>query len=377
MAVDGRQRTEDGARTRHVTAIAEQATTGAPQQADGPQPQFGLEPDWFARYYAAHPPLLRFQATSRAEWATWRARLRAKLWELLGSWGDEERVALNPRVVEVQEEDVYRREKLVYNTAPGITAVAYLLIPKGPALPRPAVLCPPGHGAGKEAVAQKGTPQDYGVRYAEAGFVALAPEHIGFGERQELDRGDPQKGYRLTNLKLQLLGRTIIGLRLWDLQRALDLLQSRPEVLPDRIGCAGLSLGGEMTLYLAALDERVRVAVISGFLNTFRHTFFAVEHCNCGYVPGILSYAEMGDIAALIAPRPLLVEAGKRDAGFPLEGAVEGYAIARRAYELLGMPERCDIEVFDGGHAFSGRKSLPWMEHWLASGVADGLGGAA
>jgi dienelactone hydrolase len=279
---------------------------------------------------------------------------------------------LRPRVVEVQEEECYRREKVVYDTAPGVTAVAYLLIPRGVALPRPAVLCPPGHGSGMEAVAQKGTTQDYGVRFAEAGFVTLAPEHIGFGERAQLDRDDPARGYRLTNLKLQLLGRTIIGLRLWDLQRALDLLQSRPEVIPDRIGCVGLSLGGEMTLYLAALDDRVRAAVISGFLNTFRHTFFAVEHCNCGYVPGILKWAEMGDIGALIAPTPLLVEAGKRDRGFPLAGALEGYGIVRRAYQLLGLPERCEMEVFDGGHAFSGRKAIPWMQRWLGA-EADGV----
>lgn len=334
-------------------------------RATDPAAQFTLQPGWFGRYYAEHAPLLRFQAATRRDWEEWRAALRQQLWALLGTPDEAERVPLRPRVVEVQEEDAYRREKIIYDTAPGIRAVAYLLVPKGVPLPRPAVLCPPGHGAGKEAVAQKGTTQDYGVRYAEAGFVTLAPEHIGFGERQQLDRGDAQKGYRLTNLKLQLLGQTIIGRRLWDLQRALDLLQSRPEVLPDRIGCAGLSLGGEMTLYLAALDERIRAAVISGFLNTFRQTFFAVEHCNCGYVPGILKYAEMGDIAALIAPVPLLVEAGKRDQGFPLSGAIEGYGIARRAFELLGVPERCDMEVFDGGHAFSGRKALPWIRRWL------------
>jgi dienelactone hydrolase len=336
-----------------------------PASVAGPPAAFSLEPDWFAHRYASHPPRLRFQATDREAWREWRTALRQRLWDLLGAFGEEDRVPLNPRVVEVQEEEAYRREKLVYDTAPGISAVAYLLVPRDVTLPRPAVLCPPGHGAGKEVVAQKGTTQDYGVRFAEAGFVTLAPEHIGFGERQQLDRGDAQKGYRLTNLKLQLLGLTIIGLRLWDLQRALDLLQGRPEVIPDRIGVCGLSLGGEMALYLAALDDRIKAAVISGFLNTFRHTFFAVEHCNCGYVPGILKWAEMGDIAALIAPTPLLVEAGKRDAGFPLAGAREGHAIARRAYELLGVPERCDLEVFDGGHAFSGRKALPWMRRWL------------
>jgi fermentation-respiration switch protein FrsA (DUF1100 family) len=332
--------------------------------------QLRLLPDWFERYYTTHPPSLRFQATTRADWEAWRAALRTRLWELLGTFGEEERVPLRPRVVDVQEEDAYRREKIVYDTAPGVTAVAYLLVPNGATLPRPAVLCPPGHGIGKEAVARKGTTQDYGARFAEAGFVTLAPEHVGFGERQQFAGGDAQKGYRLTNLKLQLLGRTIIGLRLWDLQRALDLLQSRPDVLPDRIGCAGLSLGGELTLYLAALDGRVRAAVISGFLNTFRQTFFAVEHCNCGYVPGILRYAEMGDIAALIAPVPLLVESGKRDAGFPLSGALEGYGIARRAYELLGVPDRCGLDAFDGGHAFSGRKALPWMRRWLVDQAA-------
>ncbi|MGH2353283.1 MAG: alpha/beta hydrolase family protein [Chloroflexota bacterium] len=346
--------------------ISPTATTPAEDAVD--RGAFRLEPDWFARYYAEHPPLLRFQATTRAEWDAWRDSLRRRLWDLLGTFQEEARVPLNARLIEVQDEEVYRREKLLYDTAPGITAAAYLLIPKGVPLHRPAVLCPPGHGIGKEAVAQKGTTQDYGVRFAEAGFVTLAPEHVGFGERQQFDRGDPQKGYRLTNLKLQLLGMSVIGLRLWDLQRGLDLLQARPEVIPDRIGCAGLSLGGEMTLYLAALDDRVRAAVISGFLNTFRQTFFQVEHCNCGYVPGILKYAEMGDVAALIAPSPLLVEAGKRDTGFPLTGALEGYGIARRAYELLGMPEHCDIEVFDGGHAFSGRKAIPWMQRWLSEG---------
>ena len=332
--------------------------------------RFRLEPDWFSRYLEANPPRLCFRATSRAEWEAWRTALRARLWDVLGTLGDESRVPLNPRTVEVQEEETYRREKVVYDTAPGIRAVAYLLIPRDVALPRPAVLCPPGHGAGKEVVAQKGTTQDYGVRLAEAGFVTLAPEHLGFGERQQHDRGDAQRGYRLTNLKLQLLGQTAIGLRLWDLQRALDLLQGRPEVRADRIGCCGLSLGGEMTLYLAALDERVRCAVISGFLNTFRQTFFAVEHCNCGYVPGVLKWAEMGDIAAAIAPTPLLVEAGKRDRGFPLAGALEGYATARRAYEVAGLPERCEMEVFDGGHAFSGRKAIPWLRRWLGDAPA-------
>jgi dienelactone hydrolase len=339
----------------------------------GGDERFRLQPDWFARYVEANPPRLRFRATTRDAWQTWRVALRERLRELLGLSADGvaeggARVALNPRVVEVQEEEAYRREKLVYDTAPGITAVAYLLVPRGVALPRPAVLCPPGHGQGKEAVAQKGTTQDYGVRLAEAGFVTLAPEHIGFGERQKLDQGDAQKGYRLTNLKLQLLGQSIIGLRLWDLQRAIDLLQSRPEARQDRIGCCGLSLGGEMTLYLSVLDDRIRCAVISGFLNTFRQTFCAVEHCNCGYVPGILKWAEMGDIAAAIAPTPLLVEAGRRDRGFPLAGALEGYAIARRAYEVAGVPERCDLDVFAGGHAFSGRKAIPWLQRWLGDG---------
>ena len=86
-----------------------------------------------------------------------------------------------------------------------------------------------------------------------------------------------------------------------------------------------------MTLYLSVLDDRIRCAVISGFLNTFRQTFFAVEHCNCGTCRASSSGRKTGDLAAAIAPTLLLVEAGKRDRGFPLAGALEGYAIARRA----------------------------------------------
>ena len=325
---------------------------------------YALEPDYFARYCDVHPPELRFQAKTQTEMQAWRQALQAKIRDLL-CLSAYQSVPPNPRRVERVEEEAYWREKLVYETAPGITAVAYLLTPKGESHPRPSLLCPPGHGPGKEAVIQKGTIMDYGVRFAEEGYVTFVPEHLGFGERAQYYDGNSDRGYRLTNLKLQILGLPVIGLRTWDLMRGLDLMAQLPEVDPKRIGCVGLSLGGEMTLYLAALDDRIKVAIISGFLNTFRDTFFAVEHCNCGYVPGILRYAEMGDIAALIAPRPLLIESGKRDRGFPTSGALEAWAIVRRAYDVAGVADRTDFEAFDGEHAFSGRKALPWVRKWL------------
>jgi len=326
--------------------------------------RFSLLSGYFEHYYQTHPPVLRFQATSPVQFEEWRLALRLKIWELLGV-PPIDRVPLAAHVVAREEEEAYWREKITYTTAPGITAVGYLLTPKSATLPRPAVLCPHGHGVGKEATIQKGTSQDYAVRFAEHGFITFTPDHIGFGDRSELFDDDAGRGYRLTMLKFQLLGQTVMGWRVWDLMRALDLLAQRPEVQADRIGCVGLSLGGELTLYLAALDDRVKVALISGFLNTLHDTFYAVEHCNCGYVPGILKYAEMGDIAALIAPRPLLIESGKRDTLFPTKTAQEGFGIAQRAYALLGAVERIEMEIFDGGHAFSGRKAFDWFERWL------------
>ena len=139
-------------------------------------------------------------------------------------------------------------------------------------------------------------------------------------------------------IKGMLMGVNLLALNVWDALRSIEYLQLRPEVDPGRIGCVGLSYGGTMTLYTAALDERVKCAVVSGYLNSFEA--YAVGRGNtCGaQTPhGLLEYGESSDVGCLIAPRPLLIESGVADDGFPIEASREAAAAVRRAYDVAGV----------------------------------------
>jgi len=101
-------------------------------------------------------------------------------------------------------------------------------------------------------------------------------------------------------------------------------------------------------------------------LNTFRDCIMSMPHCIDNYVPGILQWGEMYDVAALIAPRPLFVESGERDPIFPLKGSLESFAHVQRVYEVFGAKEHTQQEVFPGVHEFWGRQGLPWLRTKLA-----------
>ncbi|MCL6507709.1 MAG: acetylxylan esterase, partial [Bryobacteraceae bacterium] len=154
-------------------------------------------------------------------------------------------------------------------------------------------------------------------------------------------------------------------IRVWDAMRAVDFLEGRPEVDPARIGCLGISGGGMITLFTAALDTRIKAALVSGYLNSFHDSIMSISHCEDNYIPGILKYAEMADIACLIAPRPLFIESGTEDNIFPVEATRAAVDQVRRAYELLGAPERLGCEIFEGKHEFSGRQGFPFRRHSL------------
>ena len=159
-----------------------------------------------------------------------------------------------------------------------------------------------------------------------------------------------------------------LGRRVWDVARSIDLLQNLDYVDPERIGVMGISGGGTTALFLSALDDRVKATVVSGYLNTFRDSILSVKHCIDNYIPGILNYAEMYDIAALIAPRPLLIECGINDPIFPIHGVEKALERLKKAYELLGSLERLEIDRFEGGHEIHGVKAYTFLEKWLMAG---------
>ena len=217
---------------------------------------------------------------------------------------------------------------------------------------------------------------DYGRQLAEHGFMVFVPEQRGLGERMEtwpdtarLVDGDPMWACscRAVAFNAMLMGKTAIGLRVWDVVRTIDYVRSRPERLTDGLGCLGLSGGGTTALFASALDPRISVAVVSGYLNTFRASIMSIVHCECNYIPRILEYAEICDIAGLIAPRPLLIEGGIEDDIFPIEATEAAYEEVCQVYRLLGTPERVDKDIFPGPHQFSGRKAFDWLARWLVN----------
>jgi dienelactone hydrolase len=212
---------------------------------------------------------------------------------------------------------------------------------------------------------------DYGRRLAQHGFMVFAPEQRGFGQRIDsipditVENTPGHNSCRALAFNAMLLGKTAIGLRVWDVMRTIDYIRSRQEPMIEEIGCLGFSGGGTTTLFASALDLRITVAVVSGYFNTFHASIMSHYHCECNYIPSILQYAEMSDIAGLIAPRFLLIESGVDDPIYPVEAAEAAFHELQRVYALLKVSNRLEHEVFPGGHQFGGNRCFAWLDEWL------------
>lgn len=327
----------------------------------------------------------RFEAKDLDAWRFWRQGLRCTIRKLLGLHRMVP-APLAPRVTETVQCAGYKRQRVEIDTEPGLTMPLYVLIPDSLMGTAPAVLAPHGHLSGgklattgqrdisptmAETIDQHN--YDYGVQAVRRGYVVFCPDARGFGERRERFHEKPEQllEWSCRNLaRMGLpLGLTVAGMWVWDLMALLDYVAARPETTGEKIGCIGLSGGGLQTLYLAALDDRIACAVVSGYFYGVADSLLHMsENCDCNFVPNLWEMADMGDVAALIAPRPLLFESGWSD---PLNGprgidnVLEQYAVTRRAYELLAVPDRLAIDVFDGGHKWHGALSFDWLDKWL------------
>jgi dienelactone hydrolase len=329
---------------------------------------------WTLDRHRAAPLKLTFNATTRKQAEAWQRQLRAKVVELIGGFPDTHS-PLRPQTLEVREFPGYKREKFIYETRPGVGAMAYLLTPTGSPAPHPAVICVPGHGRGvddcvgiddkgNDRTDKPGYSHDFAIQAVEHGLAAVAIEPMAFGCRR--DPKTSAKGLAATACQpaagsALLLGETMIGWRVYDVLRTIDWIETRPELDAKRVGCMGISGGGTCTLFSAALDPRIKAAFVSGYLNTFRNSIMSMSHCIDNYVPGILNWAEQYDVAGLIAPRPLFSEGGDRDPIFPVGATRESYARVKKVYEVFGAADNVQQEIFSGVHEFHGVKGLPFL----------------
>ena len=158
------------------------------------------------------------------------------------------------------------------------------------------------------------------------------------------------------------LGGSANGLRVYDAFRLVDYLESRVEADTSRLGAMGISGGGMHTFYSTCLDERIRACVISGYFSTYQDSIFAMHHCPCNYVPGIAKFGEMYDLIGLIAPRPVLIEAGDHDEIFPLQAVKKSVKIASdKVYAIFGAQEQFETDFFSGRHQISGRRAYDFL----------------
>jgi len=294
----------------------------------------------------------------------WQKKLREKLARCSGLAKLEScRCEPEARWSEGTDQGRFHQHRVEVRTATDFWVPVYLLKPKD-RVRNEVIIAFHGHGRGKDEVA--GIPRDdegaariarlnydYGRKAAERGYVTVVPDMRGFGE---LSIG--KDSCRRVNASAIAAGLSLKALHVWDSMRLIDWLQAEDWARDRPIGTIGLSGGGGSALWLAAMDERVQFAVIASFLKNYAETSVG---CSCNLVPGQLTLADRGELAALIPPRPLYVQSGLEDPGCPPELVRAAFETARQAAKTLGCCEPL-LELHPGGHCWSDSGVWEWLD---------------
>jgi hypothetical protein len=300
---------------------------------------------------------MKYTTRSADEAKAWqndvRARLltRLKLDDLLR---EKKTIPLEPQQLSSTNKAVYQVEEIEINSTPGRRMRIIVTIPLSRNGPRPAVVCIGGHGSDlyspydANTVAKDPTKTKAELIYRGFGTVLAATGYVTISTTVS------QHDVRET-------GRLLMGERLWDLMRCVDYLESLPQVDKARIGCAGLSLGGEMAMWLGAMDERIAATISAGFLTNMDH--MEQNHCLCWKFDGLRELVDYADIYSLIAPRPLQCQNGLLEppSQFYVPLARQAMEEVRTIYKDMGTPENVVLDVHNEGHVID----LPGLLYFL------------
>ena len=267
------------------------------------------------------------------EWLAWREAFQPRLRQALGlDRMESDLQGYQPSAEMSQSEDMgtHIREWWHLWVEPTVPLPFYLLRPKTQNGPLPLVLTPHGHNhphiyvgiahSEDEEKSMLEGERDIARQAVEEGYLAIAPTVRAFGEtRTEPDKeNDKTSSCRIALMHGLLVGRTPIGERVWDISRLIDWALTYLNVAAQQIAITGNSGGGTVSLFAAACEPRISVAVPSSYFCTFEGSIGSIHHCDCNYVPGIMRLGEMYDVAGLIAPRPFSAIAGKTIPSFRL-----------------------------------------------------------
>ena len=314
-------------------------------------------------------PALRF--TRERDLKSWQEELRRRLVTIL-ALPVHPAGALNAVVERDSETDGYEMEKIRFTAEPGETVPGYLLRPRNVSAPQPVMICLQGHSPGmhisigvakgprdRDAIAGG---RDLALQAVSRGWAALVIEQRGFGERSERNATCND-----TALRALHRGRPLTGQRVFDVMRAIDFIGTHRGLDASRIACVGNSTGGTVSFYAACVEPRIKLAVVSCSFCTFEDSWLSLPHCACGYLPGVMQAADMPDLAGLIAPRKLLIVAGKKDHLARFEGVEAGFRRAREIFAAAGSPNHVRLVAGDGGHQFYPELAWPAVQEMMTS----------
>ena len=297
-------------------------------------------------------PLLSFDKNTDFE--EYRNTLKAKFTELLGmDIIAQNACAPEMKIVSDEDKGSYRMIRFEFFSEVEETVPCYLCIPKTGKKKYPVAITMQGHSTGfhnSVGIIKYDRDKDYhprgqfALQAVEHGYIALAIEQRGMGERNspDINRSYDRPCQWHSSVALAL-GRTIIGERVWDIMRAIDLLPNFPECDTDKILITGNSGGGTISYYAACLEDRIKLSVPSCAFCSYETSILKVLHCFCNFIPSAYRYFEMQDLSALIAPKNLVIVAGKKDPIFPIDGVEDGYETVKAVYEKAGCPDKCRV----------------------------------
>lgn len=306
----------------------------------------------------------------------WKRTLKQRFKESLGEFQYKPETPFKPKIKEKVDMGFYERTRVEITTIDSLVMPVYLLIPKERSDEKlPVVLAIHGHGYGSKAPVglnpdgstknEAEYHKDFAVEFVKRGVIVAVPELIAFGDRKltadmKNDNPNANSCYMIAS-QLLLVGKTLAGLRIYETIRLIDYLQTLQEVDPKRIGCMGISGGGLVAGFTAALDERIQATVISGYTNTFKASIMSMHHCLDNYIPNILSIAEMPDLIGLNAPRNLFIESGTKDRIFPVDQVKEAIETLEKIYQAFNAEANLSSHIFEGEHEICGEQSFDWL----------------
>jgi dienelactone hydrolase len=333
-----------------------------------PEPKLNLSPS--LNHQQVMKNMTQTLAYDGGDVSRWQQTLRRKL-KMLVAMPEKGSASLKVRSLWQRETKLGTIEKIAFEVEPKCDLLAYWCVPHEALEPRPTMICLQGHSTGmhnsigveredetkpKEIEGDR----DFAIGAMQRGVAALCIEQRSFGLRREQHQEQVSPhGCQDAVMHALMLGRTLAGERVFDVDRGLDYLASRGDVDMKRVGVMGNSGGGTVTMYAAALLPRLSFAMPSCSFCTFADSIMSIYHCADNYIPGILQYAEAADVMGLFAPKPLVIVAGREDAIFPLPGVRKAFRDLQKIYEAAGAKENCRLVIGEGGHRFYADDAWP------------------